>query len=237
MKSILNFILFIFLTFSFSSCSESDDSSEITSLPVSPSNLRGVINSSTQITLSWIDESTNETEFIIERKIASGVFEIVGSTPKDISSFIDINLTPNTIYTYRVFSKNHNGNSINHTNEFSSTTPDSAMLVIIGSQTWSKFNLDVTTYSDGTPIPQVSNPSEWSNLTTGAWCYYNNDPANGLIYGKLYNWYAVAGIHDNDPNTPNKTLAPSGWRIPSNEIAFPSIAMLVPAVYSLAAEN
>ena len=79
-----------------------------------------------------------------------------------------------------------------------------------------KFNLDVTTYSDGTPIPQVSSPTEWSNLTTGAWCYYNNDPANGVVYGKLYNWYAVAGIHDNDPTTPNKTLAPSGWRMPSN---------------------
>ena len=37
-----------------------------------------------------------------------------------------------------------------------------------------------------------------------------------LVYGKLYNWYAVAGIHDNDPTTPDKTLAPSGWRIPSN---------------------
>jgi uncharacterized protein (TIGR02145 family) len=32
----------------------------------------------------------------------------------------------------------------------------------------------------------------------------------------MYNWYAVAGIHDNDPNTPNKTLAPQGWHIPNN---------------------
>lgn len=29
----------------------------------------------------------------------------------------------------------------------------------------------------------------------------------------MYNWYAVAGIHDNDPNTPNKILAPLGWHI------------------------
>ena len=32
----------------------------------------------------------------------------------------------------------------------------------------------------------------------------------------MYNWYAVAGIHDNDPNTPNKKLAPTGWHVPSN---------------------
>ena len=88
--------------------------------------------------------------------------------------------------------------------------------VIIGTQIWSSTNLDVTTYRDGTPIPQVTDPTQWANLTTGAWCYYNNDPANGTIYGKLYNWYAVAGIHDNDPATPNKILAPIGWHIPSH---------------------
>jgi uncharacterized protein (TIGR02145 family) len=88
--------------------------------------------------------------------------------------------------------------------------------VTIGTQIWSSTNLDVTTYRDGTPIPQVTDPTAWSNLTTGAWCYYNNNSVNGTTYGKLYNWYAVAGIHDNDPNTPNKTLAPLGWHIPSD---------------------
>jgi uncharacterized protein (TIGR02145 family) len=88
--------------------------------------------------------------------------------------------------------------------------------VTIGAQIWSSTNLDVTTYRDGTPIPQVTDPTQWTNLTTGAWCYYNNDPANGAIYGKLYNWYAVAGIHDNDPNTPNKILAPQGWHVPNS---------------------
>jgi uncharacterized protein (TIGR02145 family) len=83
----------------------------------------------------------------------------------------------------------------------------------IGTQIWSSINLNVATYRDGTPIPQVSDPSQWANLTTGAWCYYNNNSADGNIYGKMYNWYAVAGIHDNDPNTPNKILAPLGWHI------------------------
>ena len=88
--------------------------------------------------------------------------------------------------------------------------------VTIGTQVWTNKNLDVTTYRDGTPIPEVTDPAAWAGLTTGAWCYYNNDPANGAIYGKLYNWYAVAGIHDNDPNTPNKILAPQGWHVPSD---------------------
>ena len=88
--------------------------------------------------------------------------------------------------------------------------------VTIGTQVWSSTNLEVNTYRDGTIIPHVTDPTAWAGLTTGAWCYYNNDTANGVVYGVLYNWYAVAGIHDTDPNTPNKTLAPQGWHIPNN---------------------
>ena len=92
--------------------------------------------------------------------------------------------------------------------------------VTIGTQIWSSTNLDVTTYRDGTPIPQVTNYLQWTNLTTGAWRYYNDDPANGSIYGKLYNWYAVAGIYDtaslNDSSL-RKQLAPQGWHIPTDE--------------------
>ena len=88
--------------------------------------------------------------------------------------------------------------------------------VTIGTQTWRTNNLDVTTYSDGTVIPEVSDPTAWAALTTGAWCYYNNTTANGTNYGKLYNWYAVAGIHDTDAATPNKILAPTGWHIPTD---------------------
>jgi len=75
----------------------------LVNIPNAPTNLNGVVHSSTQITLSWRDESTNESEFKIERKIGSGAFVVVGSTAKDIISFNDINLIPNTIYTYRVF--------------------------------------------------------------------------------------------------------------------------------------
>ncbi len=80
-----------------------------------------------------------------------------------------------------------------------------------GTQDWAIENAEVVTYRDGTEISQITDNTEWANLTTGAWCYYDNDPTKG----KLYNWYAVAGIHDNDPNTPNKTFAPEGWHVPT----------------------
>jgi uncharacterized protein (TIGR02145 family) len=90
--------------------------------------------------------------------------------------------------------------------------------VIIGTQEWMKENLNVSKYSDGTIIPQVTDPTAWAILTTGAWCYHRNDSTNGPVYGKLYNWYAVAGIYDttslNDPSL-RKHLAPQGWHIGS----------------------
>ena len=77
--------------------------------------------------------------------------------------------------------------------------------VTIGRQTWMQKNLNVSKYRDGTPIPQVTDPKKWANLKTGAWCYYDNKTANGTIYGKLYNWYAVAGIY-NGASLANKSL-------------------------------
>jgi uncharacterized protein (TIGR02145 family) len=85
-------------------------------------------------------------------------------------------------------------------------------IVIIGTQQWYSGNACNITYRDGTPIPKVTDGTDWSNLTTGAWCYYENDETKG----KLYNWYAVMGIHDADPNTPNKEFAPEGWHVPSD---------------------
>ena len=93
---------------------------------------------------------------------------------------------------------------------------NSGTSIKIGTQTWTTTNLDVATYRDGTIIPQVTDQADWAGLTTGAWCYYNNTTANGTTYGKLYNWYAVAGIHDTDSATPNKILAPNGYHVPSD---------------------
>ena len=87
------------------------------------------------------------------------------------------------------------------------TPPVSIPSVTICSQIWMLNNLEVTTYRNGDPIPQVTDSIQWVNLTTGAWCYYNNNSANGPVYGKLYNWYAV-----NDP----RGLAPAGWHVPSD---------------------
>jgi uncharacterized protein (TIGR02145 family) len=83
--------------------------------------------------------------------------------------------------------------------------------VTIGTQTWTVANLNVSTFQNGDSIPEARTNKEWVSAGESgkpAWCYYNNDPANGLKYGKLYNWYAV-----NDP----RGLCPAGWTLPSDE--------------------
>ena len=80
--------------------------------------------------------------------------------------------------------------------------------VIIGTQTWINRNWDQITYRNGDTIPNVTDDSTWASLTTGAWCYYNNDSTQYAKYGKLYNWYAV-----NDP----RGLVPIGWHVPNDD--------------------
>lgn len=83
--------------------------------------------------------------------------------------------------------------------------------VPIGSQRWAIANLNVSTFRNGDSIPQAKSNKDWvaaGDAGKPAWCYYNNNPAFGAKYGKLYNWYAV-----NDP----RGLAPEGWILASDE--------------------
>ena len=213
-KSLLIFLGIIFLV----GCKKDDVNTITTPIPSSPENLIGSAVSSNKINLSWVDRSTNETGFKIERKLAGGAFSIIGTTVSDVSTFKDSGLTPSTTYIYRVYSFNSAGNSTTYSNEFSLFT--SIPTITIGTQEWTTQNLDVSTYTDGTLIPQVTDSSAWVNLTTGAWCYYKNNTGNGVIYGKLYNWYAIVGIWNNASSTNvslRKKITPNGYHMPSND--------------------
>ena len=80
-------------------------------------------------------------------------------------------------------------------------------------QIWDQYNLNTSVYNDLTPIPVGIG---WTTLTTGACRFYNNDSSNGILFGRLYNWYAVNGIYNeaslNDPDL-RKNIAPEGWRV------------------------
>lgn len=72
-------------------------------------------------------------------------------------------------------------------------------------------NLNVSTFRNGDTIPQVQGGYDWQRAAEKgqpAWCYYENNSANGETLGKLYNWWAVSD---------ERGLAPAGWHIPSFE--------------------
>jgi len=78
--------------------------------------------------------------------------------------------------------------------------------VVIGTQVWMAENLKTTKYNDDSTIPNVTDNTGWVGLTSGAYCWYNNDAkTNKNVYGALYNWYAV--------NTGK--LCPNGWHVPT----------------------
>lgn len=79
--------------------------------------------------------------------------------------------------------------------------------VSIGTQLWMAENLKTTRYNDGTDIPLITDNTDWTNLTTPGYCWYNNDElTNKDTYGALYNWFTV--------NTGK--LCPAGWHVPDS---------------------
>jgi uncharacterized protein (TIGR02145 family) len=80
--------------------------------------------------------------------------------------------------------------------------------VLIGAQCWTKENLRVTKYNDGTNIPEITSTGTWNTtIVTGARTVYNDLPANLTTYGYLYNWYAA---------TDSRKLCPAGWHVPTD---------------------
>jgi uncharacterized protein (TIGR02145 family) len=108
----------------------------------------------------------------------------------------------------------------NSTNNPDPTVPDTVFtdirdgeiygIVKIDTQVWMSENLNASKYRNGDSIRHASTLADWLDAAQkqeGAWCYYDNDPINGVKYGKLYNWYAV-----ND----SRGLAPAGYHVPSD---------------------
>lgn len=81
-------------------------------------------------------------------------------------------------------------------------------VVLIGDQLWMAENLRATKFNDGADIPLVLDDAEWTNLTTPAYSWFQNDESTyGILYGALYNWFAVE----------TGKLSPIGWHVPTND--------------------
>ncbi|MDX1971600.1 MAG: N-acetylmuramoyl-L-alanine amidase [Candidatus Sumerlaeia bacterium] len=90
--------------------------------PAAPSSLAGTAPNNTSISLTWVDNSSNETGFTLERKRGTGAYAVVTTTGANVTSFLNTGLSKNTSYTFRVKSINGSGSSA-YSNEVTVKTP------------------------------------------------------------------------------------------------------------------
>lgn len=76
--------------------------------------------------------------------------------------------------------------------------------VLIGSQCWMTENLKTTKYRNAEPLQYLTS---FVASTTGAYGYIWGEPAWGVHYGALYNYYAVGSENG---------LCPEGWHVPTD---------------------
>lgn len=107
-------------------CSSSDDSAPQV-VPQAPTSLSGVLVNG-QVNLTWVDNSTNELGFKIERKSGSGNYSVLNTSAINSTSYSDASISTGQNYTYRVYSYNATGNSTNYSNEVSISIPNPIVL-------------------------------------------------------------------------------------------------------------
>jgi hypothetical protein len=95
-------------------------------VPAAPGNLTASAFSSSQINLSWQDNSADENGFKVERKQgAGGAWAQIGATSANVTTYSDTGLALNTSYFYRVRAGSLTGDS-GYSNEASATTLSNA---------------------------------------------------------------------------------------------------------------
>ncbi len=77
----------------------------------------------------------------------------------------------------------------------------------IGDQEWMAENLKTVTLNDGTAIENITDQTQWEEIYTPAYCWYDNDLSNKDDLGALYNSYTIE----------TEKLCPAGWHVPVDD--------------------
>jgi uncharacterized protein (TIGR02145 family) len=165
------------------------------------------------VTARGVCWSTSTNPSVANNKTTDGT-----GTGKFISSITG--LTANTSYYVRAYATNSTGTSYGNelvlktfTGTIADVDENVYFTVTIGPQVWMAENLKTTKYNDGTDVPQVTDKTAWSALTTPGYCWLNNDKAsNKVTYGALYNYYVVDPVING-----GKNVCPTGWHVPTND--------------------
>jgi len=181
---------------------------DVTGLTLNAATLNGSVNPNfleTDVIFEW----GSTTDY--GNDVAPSQSPVTGNSSVNISTDLS-GLTPGTTYHFRIKATNELGTTYSDDMPFKTyvvADADNNMYhsVTIGTQTWMQENLRTTLYNDNSSIPLVTDKTEWKNLSSAGYCWYDNDgDSYKSAYGALYNWYTV--------NTGK--LCPSGWHVPTN---------------------
>lgn len=163
------------------------------------------------ITARGICWSAMHIPTIADAKIESG--NGVGNFSTSVSG-----LSPRTVFYMRAYAVNGAGVGYGEALLFVTQQDGSGTVtdidgntyrsVSIGKQVWMVENLNVSRYRTGDSIPIITDPVRWNKLKTHGCCFYDNNPASGTTYGRLYNFFAAVDT---------RQLAPADWHVPGDD--------------------
>jgi fibronectin type 3 domain-containing protein len=140
--------------------------------PTAPTNFVALADSSTQITLTWADNSGDESGFKIARSKDGATYFSLTTTEENATSFQDQNLEPGTRYSYRLSATSDNGDSAAATATATTLSLPVAPLAPSGL-------LAIAASSSQIDLRWVDNSNNETGFTVERWT--NNGPYTHLV--------------------------------------------------------
>lgn len=113
--------------------------------PAAPTDLSGLVESISAITINWTHSSADETGFKISRKTgAAGAYSDIGTTSADVTTYSDSGLSEGTTYHYRVRAYNASGDSAYSNGAAVTTWLTAPSALIASAESSSQINLSWT---------------------------------------------------------------------------------------------
>lgn len=167
--------------------------------PAAPTGFSATNISGTENSLSWTDNSSNETGFFIERAVgAPSGWSVVGTTSANVTSFNDTGAAANQTYYYRVRAYNMAGNSSYSNNDYS-ITATAAPAAPTSLNNFASSSLvflwwtDSSTNEEGFSVERSTDGVNWTEIGTANMNYDFFEDVT-VTSGNIY-YYRVRGVN------------------------------------------